>query len=478
MCRGLAIDAWATTGGGRKLESRKKITAPDQTSHPAARQPNTQQLQPVYCKNHQCLPFPSSQTATKRKKCFVLPPKFSCHSLPMATKRKLATVAKPVQHGSKQPKSARIDESRTAVSVPDQLHATSSKGIETIEISSDSESNYSDLSDLDDEDDNQTTLRAESAQNTHSKANGQNGDNQMKDGDDEDDDEDDQDAEPTFGDRIRNETIDVHATQSSTKNSLPPRQLATPSAASLGTVLAQALRTDDADLLESCLQISETTVIRNTIQRLDSSLAGALLTQIASRMHRRPGRAHNLMSFVQWTLIAHGGALATQPDIQRRVAELNRVLEERSRGLNSLLALKGKLDMLEAQMTLRRGNKSRRGATDGDSDEEESDGEEGVVYVEGQEDEVLANGSSRRKDDDDDDLPITNGVASDSEEDSDDEDQDEIDVDDFAEESVDEDDVDHDDVEDDSAEEEDESEAEPAPPTKVQKKSKSSFSRR
>lgn len=396
----------------------------------------------------------------------------------MATKRKLATVAKPVQHGSKQPKSARIDESRTAVSVPDQLHATSSKGIETIEISSDSESNYSDLSDLDDEDDNQTTLRAESAQNTHSKANGQNGDNQMKDGDDEDDDEDDQDAEPTFGDRIRNETIDVHATQSSTKNSLPPRQLATPSAASLGTVLAQALRTDDADLLESCLQISETTVIRNTIQRLDSSLAGALLTQIASRMHRRPGRAHNLMSFVQWTLIAHGGALATQPDIQRRVAELNRVLEERSRGLNSLLALKGKLDMLEAQMTLRRGNKSRRGATDGDSDEEESDGEEGVVYVEGQEDEVLANGSSRRKDDDDDDLPITNGVASDSEEDSDDEDQDEIDVDDFAEESVDEDDVDHDDVEDDSAEEEDESEAEPAPPTKVQKKSKSSFSRR
>lgn len=390
----------------------------------------------------------------------------------MATKRKLANIAKPVQHSSKQQNSTRIDESKTSVSLPDQLQSSASTGVETIEISSDSESNFSDLSDLDDNDETAQPI-------PNSSANGHDADTEMKDGDYPDQDED-PDAEPTFGDRIRNhETIDVSAAHPTSKTTiLPPRQLATPSATSLGTVLAQALRTDDADLLESCLQITDAAVIRNTIQRLDSSLAGALLTQIAARMHRRPGRAHNLMSFVQWTLIAHGGALATQPDILRRVAELNRVLEERSRGLNSLLALKGKLDMLEAQMTLRRGNKTRRGAAASDSDNDESDGEEGVVYVEGQEDEVLSNGIARRKDEEDDALPITNGVASDSEEDSDEEDQDEIDVDEFAQESVDEDDVDHDDVEDDSAEEEDESEAEPAPPAKVQKKSKTSFSKR
>lgn len=403
----------------------------------------------------------------------------------MATKRKLASVAKPVQHGTKQSNSTRIDESRTAVSVPAQLQTSSSKGHETIEISSDSESHYSELSDLDDDEDDadQTALQSKAEHNERPTANGQNVDTEMKEGDEDEA----SDAEPTFGDLIRNhETVDVNAalhggaaqTSGSTAlATLPPRQITAPSATSLGTVLAQALKTDDADLLESCLQISDTTVIRNTIQRLDSSLAGSLLTQIAARMHRRPGRAHNLMSFVQWTLIAHGGALATQPDIQRRLAELNRVLEERSRGLNSLLALKGKLDMLEAQMTLRRGNKSR-GAAAVDSDDEESDGEEGIVYVEGQEDEALSNGVSRRKDEDDDDFPITNGVASDSEEDSDEDDQDEMDVDEFAEESVDEDDVDHDDIEEDSAEEEDESEVEAAPPAKVQKKSKSSFARR
>lgn len=401
----------------------------------------------------------------------------------MATKRKLASVAKPVQLGPKQSNSTRIDESRTAVSVPAQLQSSSSKAHETIEISSDSESHYSDLSDLDDDDADQSALQLQPEQNEQLAANGQDVDTEMK----EDDQDQASDAEPTFGDLIRNhETVDVNAalhggaattSSSSALATLPPRQIAAPSATSLGTVLAQALKTDDADLLESCLQISDTTVIRNTIQRLDSSLAGSLLTQIAARMHRRPGRAHNLMSFVQWTLIAHGGALATQPDIQRRLAELNRVLEERSRGLNSLLALKGKLDMLEAQMTLRRGNKSR-GAVAVDSDEDESDGEDGIVYVEGQEDEALSNGVSRRKDEEDDDFPITNGVASDSEEDSDEEDQDEMDVDEFAEESVDEDDVDHDDIEEDSAEEEDESEVEAAPPAKVQKKSKSSFSRR
>lgn len=403
----------------------------------------------------------------------------------MATKRKLAKVAAPVKQSAKLPTTSAIDESRTAVSVSD-AQPKSSKQVETIEISSDSESNYDDISDLDDDEAAEgAEHQLESEDKARPSVNGD-GDAEMGEGAQDDA---ESDAEPTFGDLIRNhETVDVAAAltghQSTDANTAltaaPPRQIAPPSTSSLGTVLAQALRTDDADLLESCLHTSDTIVIRNTIQRLDSGLAGALLTQLASRLHRRPGRAHNLMSFVQWTLIAHGGALATQPDIQKRLAELNRVLEERTRGLNSLLALKGKLDMLEAQMTLRRGNKSRHLGKDDDeseSDEDEDNGEEGIVYVEGQEEEVASNGLPRRRDEDEDDFPVVNGVASDSEEDSEDEHEDGLEVGEFAEESLDEDEVDHDDIEDDSAEE-DESEAEAAPPAKVQKKSKSSFTKK
>lgn len=401
----------------------------------------------------------------------------------MATKRKLAKVAAPVQQSTKLPNSTRIDETRTSVTVPIPAKPKASKQVETIEISSDSESNYDDISDVDDD---------EVAEDQTARSQGD-GEPQLDGNEDSkiQEEGEESDAEPTFGDLIRNhETVDVTAAlggrqstdASAALTAAPQRQIAPPSTSSIGIVLAQALRTDDADLLESCLHTSDATVIRNTIQRLDSSLAGALLTQLTSRLHRRPGRAHNLMTFVQWTLIGHGGALATQPDIQRRLAELNRVLEERTRGLNSLLALKGKLDMLEAQMTLRRGNKSRRASgkdhDDSDSDDEEN-GEEGdLIYVEGQEDDTTSNGLSRRRgDDEDDDFPVVNGVASDSEEESEDEDEDDMDVDEFAQESVDEDEVDHDDIEEDSAEE-DESEAEVAPPAKVQKKSRSSFSKK
>lgn len=403
----------------------------------------------------------------------------------MATKRKLAKVAAPVQQSAKVPNSTRIDESRTSVTVPIPAKPKASKQVETIEISSDSESNYDDISDLDDDEvaEKQVDQASRSQADGESQLEG-NEDTEMQEEGEE------SDAEPTFGDLIRNhETVDVAAalggrqSTDATANltAAPQRQIAPPSTSSIGTVLAQALRTDDADLLESCLHTSDATVIRNTIQRLDSSLAGALLTQLTSRLHRRPGRAHNLMTFVQWTLIGHGGALATQPDIQRRLAELNRVLEERTRGLNSLLALKGKLDMLEAQMTLRRGNKSRRAGKDeddSDSDDDQEDGEQGVVFVEGQEEDTTSNGLSRRRgDEEDEDFPVVNGVASDSEEESADEDEDDMDVDEYAEESVDEDEVDHDDIEDDSAEE-DESETEALPPAKVQKKSRSSFSKK
>src|SRR5436305_8171617 len=98
-------------------------------------------------------------------------------------------------------------------------------------------------------------------------------------------------------------------------------------------------------------------------------------------MHKRPGRAGSLMVWVQWTLVAHGGYLATQPDLMKKLTTLKRVIDDRARGLQPLLSLKGKLDMLEAQMQLRRSMQSSGMGPD------EEDDEEGVIYVEGQEDE-------------------------------------------------------------------------------------------
>lgn len=293
---------------------------------------------------------------------------------------------------------------------------------------------------------------------------------------------------PTFGELARSRIIDVQAQlsqqqqQQAPGSSLAlaaPQALAPPSLQSLGTVLTQALRSDDTELLESCLQTTDLTVVRATVQRLDSSLAAALLSRLASRLHRRPGRASTLLGWIQWTLIAHGGALAAQPDLQRKLGELNRVLEERARGLNSLLVLKGKLDMLEAQMQLRRsagagrhgaGASSGAAGSAGLGDEDEAEDDRNVVYVEGQEDGTKGGVESAGADDQF-DISAINGADSDSEGDEDDDDDDGMD--DYqrgaaGDEAVDDDEVDFDDVDESG---DDESDVEAAPPAKVQKTS-------
>ena len=203
---------------------------------------------------------------------------------------------------------------------------------------------------------------------------------------------DEQPEEPTFGELIRGndtEPIDVEAAfgESQPQSLIPSdgvKRIQPPSATSLGTVLTQSLKTNDTNLLESCLHTTDLGTIRSTIERLDSPLAAVLLQKLAERLHRRPGRAGSLMVWVQWTLVSHGGYLAAQPELMKKLGSLNRVIRERASGLQPLLSLKGKLDMLEAQMQLRRSMQaSARTANSGLRDFEND--EDGVLYVEGQE---------------------------------------------------------------------------------------------
>jgi U3 small nucleolar RNA-associated protein 5 len=86
------------------------------------------------------------------------------------------------------------------------------------------------------------------------------------------------------------------------------------------------------------------------------------------------------MVWIQWAIIAHGGYLAGQPEIKKRLAALHRVIEARAQGLQPLLQLKGKLDMLAAQFDLRRDEQERNAR-------EEEDEEDAVaIYVEGESD--------------------------------------------------------------------------------------------
>jgi U3 small nucleolar RNA-associated protein 5 len=418
----------------------------------------------------------------------------------MSTKRKFnSKLGQPAVKPSAKPAAKEsLNDSRAVVSRGGGAGQAEVNGsADAIEISSDSDSSEEEE---DDEDDDENVAEEEVPQ--VSKA-GEGGDVEMKDAEGQDatgqaSEENEEPAEPSFGDLIlanSSEPVDVagafNDSNMQTLSYPQSNKLQPPSGASLGTVLTQALKTNDLALLESCLQTPDITTIRATIQRLDSPLAGGLLQKLAERLHRRPGRAGSLMVWVQWTLVTHGGYLATQPDLIKKLAELNRVIDERARGLQSLLSLKGKLDMLEAQMQLRQHMRQQR------HDQDDEDDEEGVIYVEGEEEsdssasgsshkKILSNGKSKQananhlsdaESEVSDDMPTTtaNGIADSEDEASEDEDDDDL-IDDEAEETdddaCDEDEVDHEDVDD--VEEEDESDdagplREAPPPAKMQR---------
>ncbi|KKK14723.1 hypothetical protein P175DRAFT_0427038 [Aspergillus ochraceoroseus IBT 24754] len=206
---------------------------------------------------------------------------------------------------------------------------------------------------------------------------------------DEEDDEEEL-GEPSFGELMRvhaAEEVDVEAELEDdvhTRSLIPGKPITTvqqiPSGVSLATVLTQSLKTNDNDMLEACFHTGDSGTIRTTIQRLDSPLAATLLQRLADRLSSRPGRYGHLLVWVQWTCIAHGGALAGKKDLLKQMSTLFKVMDQRSSTLSSLLLLKGKLDMLDAQLGL------RQSLRDG-AEQLESEDEENVIYVEGYEDD-------------------------------------------------------------------------------------------
>lgn len=410
----------------------------------------------------------------------------------MSTKRKLAAkLGQPTLKPSAKPLGkATVDESRTVVLGPDQTTKTTANGVLEISDSSSAEEDdeeEEEHSEEEDEAEDEQEEIDEQEPEQESESPAEAADVSMDDAPEE------ESAEPSFGDLVRAhaaEPIDVAEAFDATSpgDQAYPKavQVQAPPGASLGTVLTQALRTNDVNLLESCLHTTDLNTIRATIQRLDSPLAGTLLQKLAERLHRRPGRAGSLMVWVQWTLVTHGGYLATQRDLVKKLAELNRVIDERAKGLQSLLSLKGKLDMLEAQIELRKAMQNRQG----EEDEEDED----VIYVEGQESESEAgegegeetvrkpkrlarNGDlediSDGESEESEDMPMTNGVGNSEDEESESSEDDDVDdlIDDEAEETDedhgDEYDVDHDDQDEEG--EDDESDDAGAPPPKMQR---------
>ncbi|KAI5286112.1 Small subunit (SSU) processome component [Ascosphaera aggregata] len=300
-------------------------------------------------------------------------------------------------------KEVRVDESQTVVESGVGGHDDGDDDEMDLDDEDDDQRSGDDASDTEAAAAKQTprrkTTRDSDAMDLDKNSHGEKGEKE----DEEEEEAEDDTAEPSFGDLIKaQEVVDVEATllaaqtrknasAADVDDALVPaaaaaavksKTLGAPgSGVSLSNVLSQALKTNDNNLLESCFHTTDTAIVRATIQRIDSALAATLLQRLAERLSTRPGRYGHLLVWVQWTCVAHGGSIAGKPGLLRQLTDVFKVMEQRSASLAPLLLLKGKLDMLDAQLGLRRalkGEERRR--------EEEFEDEDNVIYVEGMED--------------------------------------------------------------------------------------------
>jgi U3 small nucleolar RNA-associated protein 5 len=131
---------------------------------------------------------------------------------------------------------------------------------------------------------------------------------------------------------------------------------------SLGQTLTQALHSNDAALLSSCLAHSDPSVIRSSVARLSGPLAVKLLEHCVDRMGRGgkrstgslgSARTKGIIEWVRATLIAHTGYLMSLPNLVHRLSALHSTLSNRLASHEKLLALNGRLELVLGQIEMR-----------------------------------------------------------------------------------------------------------------------------
>lgn len=160
-----------------------------------------------------------------------------------------------------------------------------------------------------------------------------------------------QQSEPTMAERLKMLEL---SSRSVAERRIATSQMSMPAANSLTTVLTQSLRSNDVALLESCFEHQDSAVILESVKHLDPTLALTLLEQLAIRLSKKPNRAGELGTWIRWTVVVHGGYLSSLPHLVKSLTMLNGVLSTRSQQLPRLLTLQGRLDMLQAQIDLRK----------------------------------------------------------------------------------------------------------------------------
>ncbi|CAO3683811.1 unnamed protein product [Rhizopus stolonifer] len=148
-------------------------------------------------------------------------------------------------------------------------------------------------------------------------------------------------------------SLDVADTTEQKHKKNKKKTVVTPAAGSLQTVLVQALHSDDKSLLEACLQFTKRDVIETTIRRLPTAYLIPLLQDLITRFQEKPSRAAALLVWIQSIILIHTAYLMTVPNLVTKLSNFYQALDTRLGVFPKLLALRGRLDVVQSQVSVK-----------------------------------------------------------------------------------------------------------------------------
>lgn len=138
---------------------------------------------------------------------------------------------------------------------------------------------------------------------------------------------------------------------------MPAAKSKQPKAESLETVLAQAIKTKDQDLLSKVFQTTNESVIRRTVERLPQTAVLPLLSYTVERFQSNPSMALQLTTWIQASapfrsllsssslsfsvITAHLAFLMAVPDLPHALGPLYSVIQSRLAVYQNMLRLQG-----------------------------------------------------------------------------------------------------------------------------------------
>ncbi|KAJ3118793.1 WD repeat-containing protein 43 [Phlyctochytrium bullatum] len=175
-----------------------------------------------------------------------------------------------------------------------------------------------------------------------------------------------------------------------------PRRLKRPTAASLQSMLSQAVHTGDKQLLETTLAVTDPRIILATVRRLQPGLVIPLLDMLVSRLQAKPNRAAALIEWIRSIIVAHAAYLMTDRALVRHLAGLYQTLDARANTYQKLVKLSGRLDLIMSQIALR----ASRTVGDDEAEKDQPEEPEALYNEEDEDDEGDDYADEERADED------------------------------------------------------------------------------